>query len=73
MRIYKNCGPYYGRQPERRQQMLDEVLRQPAPKPSGGNFPSAPRAGRGDVKDSYLRGRGENLFSEAHYSPSKKK
>jgi len=70
MRFYKNVGPYHGRQPEQHKQRLEQVLRQPAPKPSGGAFKSAKTRGIGDVKETHLTGKG-SPYSVAHYVKKK--
>jgi hypothetical protein len=46
--------------------------RLPAKNPSGGEFPSQKTRRLGDVKDPYLRGQGENLFSSAHVARKRK-
>jgi len=60
MRFYKNVGCYYGRQPERRQQTLNEMLPSKRPDKSASG-----RSGIGDVKDAHLTGKG-GPFSDAH-------
>ena len=71
MRLYKNVGPYHGRQPERRDEMLRQAMRQPTSQAGEDSQrdhkTTTPRAaGIGDVKDPCLTGKGDPYSLAAH-------
>jgi hypothetical protein len=63
MRIYRNAGPYHGRNPEMKvAKLAGTIPRQTSKQPNETKAQNAPKGGIGDTKDPWLRGKSGEIY-----------